>query len=646
MCGITGLLDADGLAAAPARELAGRMAAAIATRGPDDAGTWSDGAHVAFGFRRLAILDLSPLGQQPMASASGRYTIAFNGEIYNHRELGVALAAQGHRFRGRSDTEVLLACIEQYGFVATLPKLRGMFALAVWDATERALYLARDRMGEKPLYYGWVRGGSLLLFGSELKALQAHPQFAADIDRGALMKFMRHGYVPAPRSIYQGIHKLPQGMWVRISPTQRGAEPQSYYSFRDVAEAGLAAPLVVSLDDAADQFGAELARAVGEQMVADVPLGAFLSGGIDSSLVVMMMQQQSTRPVKTFSIGFDSARYDETAYAREVATRLGTDHTEFHVTGADALALIPQLPTIYDEPFADSSQIPTTLVSRLARQHVTVALTGDGGDEILAGYPRYATLRKLARFYDLPGRRALATVADRLVAAVSRDGDAATLDRRALDWLRRRTDIASAADLDAFYELLMSLWYHPEWVVPDVAEPRGIMPLTKDVLARGNVTERAMYVDTVQNLADALLVKVDRAAMSNSLETRLPLLDHRVVELAWRLPYATKVAGDRGKLVMRQLLARQLPPRLFERPKMGFMIPVVPWLRGPLRDWAESLLFERALREDGFLQPEIIRRRWQGFLAGTRDWHGPLWPVLMWQAWRQHQTRLSAPSTP
>ena len=633
MCGIAGFFDLDGIAVPEADTVARRMARTIATRGPDDEDAWADGAGIALGFRRLAILDLSPLGRQPMHSASGRYTIVFNGEIYNHGALRDELAARGHHFRGRSDTEVILACVEEHGFEATLPRLRGMFALAVWDARDRTLSLARDRFGEKPLYAGWARNGRLFLFGSELKALRAHPDFTPAIDRAALLRYLRHGYVPSPRSIYEGIGKVPPGHWLRVGAAERGAA-RPYYSVRAVAEAGLAEPLAVGLDEAAERLDAELGRAVKEQMIADVPLGAFLSGGIDSSLVVMLMQRYSSRPVKTFSIGFTSPAFDESRYARAVATRLGTEHTELRVSAEEALAVIPALPQIYDEPFADSSQIPTTLVSRLARREVTVALAGDGGDELFAGYPRYTSMRTLERAFNLPGRRALGRLGGRLVELVTRPGVHADRVQRLADWLRRRTDVASAPDMDAFYELYMSLWYHPDWLVPDVVEDRGHMPLAKDILARGNTTERAMYADLVQNLPDSLLTKVDRAAMSASLETRLPLLDHEVVALAWRLPFAVKIDGPRTKAVMRRLLARQLPADLFDRPKMGFMIPIVEWLRGPLRDWAEALLDERRLRDDGFLQPTMIRRRWLGFLAGTRDWHGPLWPILMWQAWR------------
>jgi len=634
MCGIAGFVDLDGGNAVDAEATARAMAATLQARGPDDAGAWSDG-QVALGFRRLAIVDLSPLGHQPMASASRRYTIVFNGEIYNHGELRAELAAAGARFRGRSDTEVVLAAIEAWGFEATLPRLRGMFAIAVWDARERALSLARDRFGEKPLYVGWLRGGRVLAFASELKALRAHPAFTATIDRAALIAFVRYGYVPVPRSIYQGISKLAPGTWQRIAADGAVSGPHTYYSFRAVAEGGLAAPLAIDVGAAADRVEAVLTRAVREQMLADVPLGAFLSGGIDSSLIVMLMQRQASTPVKTFSIGFDDPRYDETRYAREVAARLGTDHTEFRVNGQDALAVVPDLPHIYDEPFADSSQIPTTLVARLARRHVTVVLTGEGGDELFAGYPRFAIVRRLERLLRLPGRARVAGAIDALIGLLQNRDLTPGRAQRWLDWARRRSVIAADVDPDAFYARLMSLWYQPELVVPGVAEDRGVLPLAPDVLARGNATERAMYADMLTHFGDELLVKVDRAAMSTSLETRLPFIDHELVELAWRLPYSTKVAGERTKLVLRHILDKQLPSSLFDRPKMGFMIPVAAWLRGPLRGWAEALLDERRMREDGYLDPTFVRRRWTAFLAGVDDWRTSLWPILMWQAWRE-----------
>jgi asparagine synthase (glutamine-hydrolysing) len=633
MCGIAGFVDTDGMDRASGEALARAMATPLTPRGPDDSGAWSNGT-VGLGFRRLAIVDLSPAGHQPMTSASGHLTITFNGEIYNHGELRAELAGRGARFRGRSDTEVLLAAIETWGVAATLPRLRGMFAFAVWDARDRSLTLARDRFGEKPLYLGWARDRRLFVFGSQLAALRAHPDVELTIDRAALLGFVRYSYVPHPRSIYEGLGKLPPGTWQRVWADGRATAPTSYYSLAAVAEANLAARTKVDLGDAAAQVEAALTRAVREQMVADVPLGAFLSGGIDSSLIVMLMQRHAQTPVRTFSIGFDQAAYDESAYARDVASRLGTEHTEFHVTGADALAIVPDLPDIYDEPFADSSQLPTTLVARLARRHVTVVLAGDGGDELFAGYPRFADLRRVDAAYGVPGRRAVATLADRLVARLQDGSSAPGPWQRRLDWLRRRTDLASQPDLDGFYQRVMSLWFCAEDAVPGAVADRGVLPLAPEVLAAGNPTERAMVADLLSHFTDQLLVKVDRAAMSTSLETRLPFLDHELYELSWRLPFATKVVGDRAKVVLRHVLDKQLPAALFDRPKMGFMIPLAAWLRGPLRDWAEALLEPRALAADGLLAPAIIRRRWSAFLAGDDAWRTALWPILMWQAWR------------
>ena len=634
MCGIVGIYSPDGLALDAATGTVGAMARAIAHRGPDDHGAWLDApAGIALGHRRLSIIDLSPLGHQPMTSGSGRYVITFNGEIYNYRELRAELEERGLGFRGQSDTEVMLGAFEAFGVPGALARMRGMFAFGLWDRDERALYLARDRLGEKPLFYGWLDGGRQLAFGSELKALRAHRGFDATIDRGALVKFMRHGFVPGPRSIYQGVAKVPPGTWMRFAADDRAPEPTPYFSLRALAEEGVARTLRVDATEAADRLEAELARAVREQMVSDVPLGAFLSGGIDSSTIVALMQAASTRPVKTFTIGFADSGYDEAPHARAVARHLGTEHTEVPVTPREALAVIPRLPTMYDEPFADSSQVPTFLVSQVARAHVTVALTGDAGDELLGGYARYTITRRIARLLAVPGRRAAAEAVHRLLTALRRPGPEPDRFQRRIDWARRRTEAARAATVDEFYARFMSLTLEPTSIVPGVAEPRGTLPLAPDVLPAGNVIERAMLADGLQYLPDDILVKVDRAAMAVSLETRVPMLDPGVIALAWRLPFAAKVRGEVGKAVLRSVLARYVPPRLFDRPKMGFAVPIAQWLRGPLRDWAESLLAEDRLRREGFLDPIAVRRRWSAYLAGVRDWHSVLWNVLMWQAW-------------
>jgi asparagine synthase (glutamine-hydrolysing) len=634
MCGVVGLFAPDGLAVDGGAGMVTAMARSLAHRGPDDHGAWIDAAAgVALGHRRLSIIDISPLGHQPMTSGSGRYVVTFNGEIYNYRELRAQLEDRGQAFRGQSDTEVMLGAFDAFGIAGALVRMRGMFAIGLWDKQERALVLARDRLGEKPLFYGWLGGDRQLAFGSELKALRAHPGFDRPIDRGALVKFMRHGFVPGPRSIYEGVAKVPPGTWLRFTAAERAPAPVPYFSLRALAEEGVARPLRIDAVEAADRLEAELGRAVRDQMVADVPLGTFLSGGIDSSTIVALMQAASARPVKTFTIGFADSGYDEAPHARAVAQHLGTDHTEVPVTPREALAVIPRLPSMYDEPFADSSQVPTFLVAQVARRHVTVALTGDAGDELLGGYARYPITRRVARALALPGRHAAAEGAHRLLSALRRPSTAPGPLQRRLDWAIRRTELARAVDADAFYARFMSLSLRPTQLVPGVAEPAGTLPLAKDVLAAGNVIERAMLADGLQYLPDDILVKVDRAAMAVSLETRVPMLDPGVIALAWRLPFACKVRGDVGKAVLRDVLARYVPPRLFTRPKMGFAVPIAQWLRGPLRDWAESLLAEDRLAREGFLDASEVRRRWSSYLAGVRDWHSVLWNVLMWQAW-------------
>ncbi len=633
MCGIAGLVALAGTRGPDATAaIAGAMGDRIAHRGPDGAGVWvSPDGRVGLAHRRLAIVDLSPTGAQPMASASGRYVVTFNGEIYNHRELRAELDAR--TLRGTSDTEVMLARFERDGVIASLPRLHGMFALAVYDRDTRSVTLVRDRFGEKPLY--WGRAGAAVVFGSELKALRAHPDFDPRIDRAALVQYFRHGWVPSPRSIYASIGKLPAGHHVTIDLT-RGivGDPIAYYDLRAVAARGIANPLRVSAVEAAERVEAVLRRAIRRQMVADVPLGAFLSGGLDSSTVVALMQAESTRQVRTYSVGFGERGYDESEYAAAIAKHLGTEHTELIATPEACLAVVPRLAVIYDEPFADSSQLPTVLLASLTRAHVTVALSGDAGDELFGGYTRYRLLRQAAHLYAVPGRRAAARTVAAALAAVSTRTAPLSRARQLTEWLRRRVYFATADDLDAFYQAYLSSWHDPEAVVLGGREPRGLLPLAPDFL-HASPTERAMLADALLYLPDDVLVKVDRAAMATALETRIPLLDADVVELAWRLPYSRKVDGDVGKVVLRDVLARHVPRALFERPKRGFAVPLGAWLRGPLRDWADALLDERRLRDDGYLDPAPIRARWTEHLAGRRDWQSSLWIVLMWQAWRE-----------
>ena len=638
MCGVTGFLDRSGCVIQ--EPVAQRMAMALYSRGPDDAGAWLDEtAGLALAHRRLSILDLSPAGHQPMHSAGGRYVIAFNGEIYNHLDLRKQLGDVA--WRGHADTETVLAAIEAWGIEAALKKLTGMFALALWDRAERRLSLARDRLGEKPLYYGWL--GDIFVFGSELKALRAHPGWRGEVDRNVLASFMRYGYVPLPHSIYRGISKLLPGTWLSLGPeTPAGVAPAPTFYWRALESAR--APRYGDLSDeaAADALETELRRAIGGQMVADVPLGAFLSGGVDSSTVVALMQAQSQRPVRTFSIGFAESDYDEARHAKAVAAHLETNHTELYLAPADALAVIPKLPEMYDEPFGDSSQIPTHLVAALARRHVTVSLSGDGGDELFGGYNRYflgaSMWRRLA-----PLPRRLRSVTGRLMMVPSPgqwDRLAAWFPSRGAypafgDKLHKLAGVMDAVDADDFYRRLISLQHEPESIVLGAAE----VPIWADGEAEGfagdDVPERMMFHDLVGYLCDDILVKVDRAAMAVSLETRVPLLDHRVVEFAWQLPLHMKIRNGQGKWLLRQVLHRHVPRELIERPKQGFGIPLDAWLRGPLREWAEALLDEQRLRSEGYLRPEPIREKWREHLSGRRNWQHWLWNVLMFQAWRE-----------
>ncbi|TSE29270.1 asparagine synthase (glutamine-hydrolyzing) [Tepidimonas taiwanensis] len=653
MCGLTGFWEPGGCAQEDATATVRRMADTLVHRGPDDAGVWVDAAAgVALGHRRLAILDLSPAGHQPMVSASGRYVIAFNGEIYNHLELRAALEKIGAGgtappgWRGHADTETLLAAIEAWGVEETLQRCVGMFAFALWDRQTRTLTLARDRMGEKPLYYGWQRG--VWLFGSELKALRAHPAFAGEVDRGALALFFCHNAVPAPYSIYRDIRKLPPGTYLSLTEPQARAgawpEPVAYWSLAEVVATGQRTPFAGAEAEAVGELERLLRQAVAGQMLADVPLGAFLSGGIDSSTVVALMQAQLSRPVRTFSIGFFEAGYNEAQHAAAVARYLGTDHTELYVTPEQAMAVIPKLPALYDEPFADSSQIPTFLVAQLARQHVTVALSGDGGDELFGGYTRYFLAHGIwQRLAWMP--RGMRAVLARGLAAAS----PAAWDRFAAvlyPLLPRRLRFANPGDKlhklarillsnapEAVYHALVSHWTERDGLVLGAQEPPTVLTQPETWPTVDDFRHRMMALDAVSYLPDDILVKVDRAAMGVSLETRVPLLDHRVVEFAWRLPLSMKIREGQGKWLLRQVLYKYVPKELIERPKMGFGVPIDDWLRGPLREWAEDLLDERRLREEGFIDPAPVRQKWREHLSGQRNWQYHLWDVLMWEAW-------------
>lgn len=677
MCGITGFWGGS----AVDEGIAERMAARIASRGPDDTGAWIDEqAGVALAHRRLSVLDLSPAGHQPMRSRCARYTLVYNGEIYNHLELREALdrrdaalpgmtaredchapaglAMTGRGWRGHSDTETLLAGFEHWGVEATLQRAVGMFALALWDRAERRLYLARDRLGEKPLYYGWA--GGAFVFGSELKALRAYPGFANPVSREALRQYFRFLYVPAPLSIYEGVYKLPPGCLLTLTSEglERGADfgsaPLSgfgggvespgretggislrpYWSLKDAVATGAEAR-ITDEGEALDALEGALREAVRLQSLADVPLGAFLSGGVDSSTIVALMQQQASRPVQTFTVGFEEAGFDESAHARAVARHLGTDHSELFVTAAEARAVIPRLPEMYDEPFADASQIPTHLVCRAARQQVTVALSGDAGDELFGGYNRYFWG---PRIWNRVGR--LPYAVRQAMAAALQFGAPSTWDRllgragvvrpgEKLHKLGRA--LRGARSLDDLYWNLVSEWEDPAGLV---VEGSGAIPnQSANTIPNLHPVERMMFHDAMTYLPDDILCKVDRAAMSVSLETRVPFLDHRVVELAWRLPLSMKVRGNEGKWALRQILYRHVPRELIERPKAGFALPLGQWLRGPLREWAEELLDAGRLQREGYLRPGPIRAAWREHLSGRYDRTPRLWSVLMFQSW-------------
>lgn len=648
MCGLWGVLGAR----LDEADIC-RMGATLHHRGPDDAGVWLDAdAGITLGHRRLAILDLSPAGHQPMLSACGRYVVAFNGEIYNHLDLRTELAAAGAApvWRGHSDTETLLAAIAHFGLTAALTRMTGMFALALWDRQQRVLHLVRDRLGEKPLYYGWL--GRSFVFASELKALRVHPHWRGEVDRAALTLLLRHGYVPAPGSIYRGIHKLLPGSVLTLA-ADGSFTTVAYWSARCVAEQGQAQRFAGSEAEALQELERLLMRAVGRQMLADVPLGAFLSGGVDSSTIVALMQAQSARPVRTFTIGFHEAGYNEAEHALAVARHLGTEHTELYVTAQQALDVIPRLPLLYDEPFADSSQIPTFLVAQLARRHVAVSLSGDGGDELFGGYNRYFLGRSLWRqvgWLPRPLRAGLAAgllglapeIWNRTLASLTGLLPGQWRHANLGDKLHKLAGVLAVSGPDALYRGLVSLWPDAAAAVAgsEVVAPWPVLNPLDDPAAQASLhdfTERMMFLDLVSYLPDDILVKVDRAAMGVSLETRVPLLDHALVEFAWQLPLTMKIRAGQGKWLLRQLLDKHVPAALIERPKMGFGVPLDVWLRGPLRDWAETLLAEERLQREGHFHAAVIRQKWQEHLSGRRNWQYALWNVLMFQSWWEAQ---------
>jgi len=619
------------------------MVASIRYRGPDDSGVWCDErVGIGLGHARLSILDLSSEGHQPMVSASGRYVIVCNGEVNNFSELRSELEVVGQKFRGHSDTEVMLAAFEEWGIEKAVSCFVGMFAFALWDRADQVLTLSRDRMGEKPLYYGWQ--GNTFLFGSELKALKAHPAFQGEIDRAALALMLRHNYIPAPYSIYKGIRKLPPGTYLNFLMGKRENEPVHYWSAREAAERGQAQPFAGSETEAVMELEAYLLRSVGLQMMADVPLGAFLSGGVDSSTVVALMQVQSNRPIKTFTIGFHEEGYDEAKYAKSVARHLGTEHTELYIMPKEAMDVIPRLSALYDEPFSDSSQIPTFLVSELARRHVTVSLSGDGGDELFGGYNRYFWATNIWRrvgWVPQPLRAALAGALTALPPSAWNGVFRGLACMLPVGWryanpgdkLHKLADMLAVRTPEEIYLDLVSHWKEPTEVVLGTHEPPTVLTDPVQWADLPDFEQRMMYLDQMTYLPGDILAKVDRAAMGVSLETRVPLLDHRVVEFAWSLPLSLKIRHGQGKWLLRQVLDRHVPEELIERPKMGFGVPIDVWLRGPLKGWAEELLDEARLQREGFFDPRPIREKWVEHLTGGRNWSYYLWDVLMFQAW-------------
>ncbi len=647
MCGIAGYWQAgSGFEEDRAQAVARDMAGVLDHRGPDAQGVWMDRqAGIALVHTRLSIQDLSPAGAQPMHSLSGRYIIVFNGEIYNHPELRKELERQSTApaWKGHSDTETLLAAIEHWGVEETLKRATGMFALALWDRKKRSLCLARDRMGEKPLYYGWSRG--TFLFGSELKALCAFPGFEARLNKAAVSAYLRFSYVPAPHSIYENIHKLSPGHLLYIASPQQGEQPQQYWSLETTVREGRGNPFDASYEDVLEELEEVLSGVVSSQMLSDVPLGVFLSGGIDSSLIAALMQKRSNGSVKSFSIGFEEARFNEAVHAREVARHLGTEHTEFTVTEKDALDLVPQLPHIYDEPFADSSQLPTILLSRLTKQHVTVALSGDGGDEIFGGYNRYIFGPALwRRFGHMPKtvRQILALLTDRgqrfttgrAAGPLNKIISGMGLPVTTVDRLAKFGGALGRADHSIeFYRELVSIWPQPQDAVIQVAEAETILDQYSDQSEFCSFSQQMMLLDGLTYLPDDILVKVDRASMSASLETRAPFLDRRVVEWASRIPLSMKIEGRTGKKILRDLLFRHVPRELIERPKQGFAIPLDDWLRGGLKEWAGDLLAGENLGKTDLLNVETISALWQAHLSGRVNAGAQLWSVLMLQAW-------------
>ncbi len=651
MCGIAGLFVPLNFPVIDIRAIVRNMATQIMHRGPDDAGVWSDSSlGVALAHRRLSILDLSDAGHQPMKSHCGRYVIVFNGEIYNHEAIRREIEMEGYKltkngWNGHSDTETLLTAISFWGLERALKKCVGMFAFSLWDQSEKELFLVRDRLGEKPLYYGIQKGA--FMFASELKALRAYPGFVGEVDRNSLALFLRRGMIPAPNSIYSGIFKLPAGSYLKVNlddiADQKLSEPTHYWSMDEVALTGQSNLFQGTGVDAASEVERLLNRSIEGQMLADVPLGAFLSGGIDSTAIVALMQAQSAKRVKTFTVGFCEDAYNEAHHAKAISTYLGTEHTDLYVTPEHALSVIPKLPLLYDEPFADVSQIPTFLICELAHKHVKVCLSGDGGDEVFGGYNRHVFAPRIWRKISwLPssirtGLAALLTNTSPLFVDDYFKKLSLLLpkDRRYRspgEKLHKLAELISAKSDDELYDKVTSQWQNPERVVIGSSASSS-----KNILIEMNEIEHLMmFLDTTSYLPDDVLVKVDRAAMGTSLETRVPMLDHRLVEFVWSLPLNMKIRGNQGKWLLRKVLENHVPTELVNRPKTGFGVPIDEWLRGPLREWAEELIDPIKLKKQGYFLTEPIGLIWKQHQQGNHNWSRQLWSVLMFQSWLEH----------
>ncbi len=653
MCGLVGFWQNGG--GHEQENIVSAMAEKLTSRGPDDKGVWlNPELGVALAHRRLAILDLTSAGHQPMISESGRYVLVYNGEIYNHLDLRHELEEKGSapNWRGSCDTETLIAGFEKWGIERTLLRTKGMFAFALWDQSKHSLTLGRDRLGEKPLYYGLING--IFFFASELRALKAHPSFDTEIDRKALNLFMQFGYVPTPYSIYKNIRKLEPGCTINFSSPSDVPETQPYWSAEDIIIQGLRNPFCGTQQEGIDELEKLLLNSVKQQMLADVPLGVFLSGGVDSSLVTCLMEAQTSHPVHTFSIGFHEKEYNEAENSKEVANYLGTKHTEFYITPKDALEAIPKIPSIFSEPFSDSSQIPTYILSKLARQHVVVALSGDGGDELFGGYNRYTSIHKFWKYLSLvppPARRLLAWI----VLSFSPDSYDKMLGSTQ-NWiphhmkikdignkLHKSAQAISARTPEEFYSNLIRHWKDGDGLVLGLNTSSTSPSCLKSSiqLPPESYIQNMMANDLVSYLPDDILVKVDRSSMAVGLETRIPMLDHKIVEYACSLPLDLKICNGTGKWILRQVLYKYIPKKLIERPKMGFGVPIGSWLRGPLRNWAEELLSRNRILQDGYFNPDPIQKKWNEHLSGKRDRQQPLWNILMFQAWLDEQTKIS-----